>query len=88
MDQGEVRGQEDISGHIVVFYKDLFGPNPYRDIILSNNFWHGHGQLSEEGRNRLIEPFTEQEVRNAIFEMKSSSAPGPNGYGTTFFKTF
>lgn len=36
----------------------------------------------------LIKPFSEEEVKAAIFEMKSDSAPGPNGFGAQFFKTF
>lgn len=87
-DQGEVRGQEDIEAHIVGFYKQLFGPNPDRQIHLARDFWVGHRQLSNEGRDPLTKPFSEAEVKEAIFDMKSDSAPGPNGFGVGFFKNF
>lgn len=37
-DQGEVKGQENIVTHIVSFYKNLFGPNPPRNLHLSTDF--------------------------------------------------
>ena len=33
-------------------------------------------------------PFTEVEVKQAFFQMKEDSAPGPDGFGVTFCKEF
>lgn len=33
-------------------------------------------------------PFTEEEVKAIVFDMKVDSAPGPNGFGAGFFQTF
>lgn len=87
-DQGTIKGQEEIAKHIVNFYKNLFGPNPDRIISLSSSFWQSHFQLSETQKEDLIKPFMEVEIKEAIFDMKSESAPGPNGFGVTFFKRF
>jgi len=44
--------------------------------------------VSEEDSLYLTRNFLEEEVKSAIFSMKSSSAPGPNGFGAHFLKTF
>jgi hypothetical protein len=36
----------------------------------------------------LVKPFTEQEVKVALDDMKSNSAPGPNGLPAEFYKCF
>ena len=36
----------------------------------------------------MVKEFHEEEVKTAMFSMKSNSAPGPNGFGVTFFKNF
>ena len=46
-----------------------------------------HG-LTVEEKTMLIKHFSEEEIKAAIFEMKSASAPGPNGFGVHFFKSF
>lgn len=87
-DQGEIQGQEDITKHIVEFYKNLFGPNPDRMLFLANTFWQGCHQVPEEYKIDLTRSFSEAEIREAIWDMKNESAPGPNGYGVTIFKRF
>lgn len=87
-DQGEIRGQEEIVEHILTFYKNLFGPNAPRDLRLVEDFWVGHRQLTEHNRESLPIPFMEAEIRDAILGMKSNLAPGPNGFGASFFKNF
>jgi hypothetical protein len=44
--------------------------------------------LPHDGKENLIKPFLEEEVKKAIFEMRVDSTPGPNGFGVQFFKTF
>ena len=87
-DFGEVRNLEDIMTHVTNFYKVLFGSKPERNLRLANSFWQGRQNLSASMLDSLIEPFTELEVKRVVDEMKSNSAPGPNGFGVQFFKTF
>lgn len=87
-DQGEIRGQDQISQHIVDFYKGLFGPPPIRMMSLAHDFWDGYHKLPEGERDNLDRPFSKVEIKQAIFGNKSESAPGPNGDGVSFFKKF
>ena len=87
-EHGILISQEDIEKHIIDFYKMLFGVGPCRSLKLSPTFWADRHILSEEEGASLVKEFHEEEVKTAMFSMKSNSAPGPNGFGVTFFKNF
>jgi len=87
-ENGEIRGQEEITKHIVAYYKDLFGPNDECSQKLKPNFWADSQCLLEGERDNLVRPFTLKEIKDAVMDMKENSAPGPNGYGVIFFKKF
>ena len=72
--------------HATSFYKTLFGSSGESSLKLAETFWQGRGGLFEDEKLVLVKPFSEEEVKAAIFEMKYASAPGPNGFGAHFFK--
>jgi hypothetical protein len=71
----------------VEFYKGLFGHN---ESCLSSreNFWPAELKLTETDKAELIRPFDVEEIKEVIMDMKEHSAPGPNGFTSTFFKMF
>lgn len=85
-ESGEIRGQKGLTEHIMHFYKQLFGHNEPCSIQLSKDFWPVSLQLSENDKAELIRDFSMQEIKEVVFDMKSNSAPGPNGFGVIFFK--
>lgn len=87
-DSGEIRGQANLTAHIVDYYKQLFGRNQTCSIKLAANFWDKNLQVAEVDREDLIKDFSLEEIKEVIFGMKSNSAPGPNGFGAIFFKHF
>lgn len=86
--EGEIRGQKEITSRIVNFYKQLFGPNVPCNLSLSSNFWPDNLKLNCEERDSLIKPFSTEEIKEIVMNMKENSAPGPNGFSGTFFKKF
>ena len=48
--------------------------------------WPSERKLSMADNEMLNRPFTEEEVKKSVFEMKENTAPGPNGFGVTFYK--
>ncbi|KAL2224820.1 UNVERIFIED_CONTAM: hypothetical protein Sindi_2935800 [Sesamum indicum] len=42
--------------------------------------------LSEDDVNSLVLPFTQTDVKQAIFDIAEDKAPGPDGYSSGFFK--
>jgi hypothetical protein len=85
-DQGEICGQEEISKHIVEFYKNLFGSGCSKGVHLNLDFWTEEEKMGEEDRKKLELPFMEKVVVAAITGMRSELAPGPNDFTVTFFK--
>ena len=69
--------------HATSFYKTLFGSSGESSLKLAEK---GRGGLFEDEKLVLVKPFSEEEVKAAIFEMKSVSALGTNGFGAHFFK--
>lgn len=87
-DEGEIRGQKEITDHIVSFYKNLFGQSETCSIRLSDVFWPDDMKLNENEVSNSIEPFRVEEVKNAVMDMKMNSALGSNGYTVAFFQKF
>lgn len=66
------------------FYSDLLGSSaPPR-------FAFNLGELYDlvAGLSQLEAPFSVDEVHQAVLRMRSDAAPGPDGFGPAFFKTF
>jgi hypothetical protein len=45
-------------------------------------------QVSEEENQVLTAPFSEEEVKMAIFDMEHNKAPGPDGFPAEFYQLF
>jgi AAA+ ATPase superfamily predicted ATPase len=45
-------------------------------------------QVSDEENNFLTTLYTEEEVRNAVFQMEHNKAPGPDGFPADFYQNF
>lgn len=37
---------------------------------------------------KLIKDFSLEEIKDVVFDMKTNSAPGPNGFGVIFFRKY
>jgi hypothetical protein len=57
-------------------------------IRLHEDMWRDYGSLSIEEADKLVKPFSEAEIKEALDEMNSSSAPGPDRLSTAFYKSF
>jgi len=44
--------------------------------------------LDDRLNDRLVAKISEEEVRDAVFEMGGSKAPGPDGFPGSFFQSF
>jgi hypothetical protein len=70
------------------FYRDLLGSEGNRTCSLSPRTWPTTSQVSLEDNNQLMITFTETELDFIVREMKSDTAPGPDGFPVLFFKRF
>jgi mannosylglycoprotein endo-beta-mannosidase len=84
-DDSLLEDARDISNHIYSFYKELFTAGPRSGVSLVEDFWPVRARVSANDNMELTLPFSPDEVRRAIMEMKADSAPGPDGLPVIFF---
>ncbi|KAJ0749948.1 putative RNA-directed DNA polymerase [Helianthus annuus] len=74
-----------IKKQILSFFRDKFRENsPYRPELDCSNI----KKISDLDRDILVEPFLEQEIKEAVFECGDEKAPGPDGMNFRFIKHF
>jgi len=81
-----ISDQKQIREIIYEFYKKHFGKQAISNVSLSENAWTTEGRLSSEDNEFLTRPFSEEEVKRVVFDMKENTAPGPDGFSVTFYK--
>jgi len=74
--------------HAVDFYRKLFGKEEDSGVKLGQDFG-GVDEKVTALENELLEaPFTENEVREAVFSSYAEGAPGPDGLSFLFYQKF
>jgi hypothetical protein len=80
-----IKGDEQLKEYITHYYKGLFGPNECEDATMNEDRRDDITQISAEDNEKLIAQFCEKEVKDAIFQMKHSKAPGLDGFPVEFY---
>ena len=87
----EVDGQV-ISDHpgkaelLLNFYRNLLGQHVETTTIPGLETLFSDSRLDTFQDEQLVQPFTAQELCRAVFDMHMDSAPGPDGFGPSFFR--
>ena len=55
---------------------------------MDESFRDDFPQVSPQENKLLVAPFFESEVKEAIFQMKNNTAPGPDGFPLEFYQVF
>lgn len=84
-DEGLIEGQAELLRYITAFYKDLFGHSKLNNIKLDMG---GATKITEEDAALLIKPFSLEEVKKVVFDLKQNKAPGPDGFPGDFYRKF
>jgi hypothetical protein len=82
-----IEGDEDLLQHATEYYSELFGPEESHDIHIDSNLWAELPQVSKEENDELCKPFTETEMKNALFQMETNKAAGPDKISIEFYQT-
>ena len=72
--------------YITEYYKQLFGPPEENCVSLDESRVEDIPQLTSVENDILAAPFSENEVLEAISQMKNNKAPGPDGFPAEFYK--
>jgi len=85
---GLLEDTKDMLNHTVDFYKHLFGAEENLGVHLGENFWE-EGDKVTDSENELLEaPFTEEEIKNTVFDSYAEGGPGPDGFSFLFYQSF
>ena len=76
----------EIAGIAKEYYKRLFIAS--NNLNMDNVLASVNRVVMGEMASNLVRPYTEEEVRTALFQMHPSKAPSPNGMSPFFFQRF
>ena len=83
-----MEGQEELKRYITRYYKGLFGAPEEGNLSLDESRTDDIPQVSDDENAFLTAPFTEEEVRKAVFQMEHNKALGPDGFPAEFYQNF
>jgi hypothetical protein len=83
-DGSECTNIDEMHGMTIDFYRDLFHSKGTCNMNMVLD--HVPRKVADEMNHPLSIPFDENEVKNALFQMFPTKAPGPDGLHTHFFK--
>jgi hypothetical protein len=87
-DDGIIEGQANLKSYITQFYKGLFWEPECSSFALDFDRVDDIPQVSQAENDILIVPFSEAEVKAAIFQMEHNKAPGPDDFPVEFYQKF
>lgn len=64
-----IEGEDNLLKHASEYYSELFGPVPQQDIHFDPSIWNNSYMLSESDNLILYQPFSETEIKEALFQM-------------------
>ena len=73
--------------HATEYYAELFGPAQKYDIQMDSSVWDNLPQLTEIENDMLCRPFSENEIKNALFQMEKNKAAGPDKIPIEFYQS-
>lgn len=69
------------------YFSDLFQSELAREVSnVSRYFYHIKTKLSDQAVGVLSAPFSEMEVKAAVFQLAPIKAPGPDGFSAVFYQ--
>ena len=82
---GQVTDTQDMLTLATKFYKDLFGFETSLDVSLGDNFWAEEEKVTLEENLMLQCPFSEEEIKEAVFGSYADGASGPDGFSFMYY---
>jgi hypothetical protein len=82
-----IKGDENLLKQATDYYTNLFGLGEDHEIHIDNNLWAELDQVSEEDNRLLCEPFSESEIKLALFQMEKNKAAGLDKIPIEFYQS-
>jgi len=87
-EEGIIVGDANLKDCITEYYKGMFGPHVQNSFSMDETLRHDIPQVSVEENEVLVAPFSEEEVKVAVFDMEHNKASGPDGFPVEFYQFF
>lgn len=81
-----ILGYIEIKIYITKYYKKLFGPSESNSVSMDESRCNDTPQVIDHENDFLVAPFTEEEIKEAIFQMKHNTALGLDGFPPEFYQ--
>lgn len=81
-----VERTKNLLAHATEYYRDLFGSAPGNICQIDATLWSQDELISLEENEDLTRPFSLEEIKHALFEMRSNRAPGPDDIPVEFYQ--
>jgi hypothetical protein len=87
-EEGIIVGQRNLMEYVTKFYKHLFGEPETNQFSIEEDIRDDIPQVSAMENEVLTCHFSEEEIKNVVFQMESNKAPGPDGFPAEFYQYF
>ncbi|GKA48560.1 RNA-directed DNA polymerase, eukaryota, reverse transcriptase zinc-binding domain protein [Tanacetum coccineum] len=77
---------DDVAVQIVKHFEDFLGKSRLVQKLSSRNDIFLN-KLNNEDDLKMVRPVSDSEIKNAMFDIEDSKAPGPDGYTSRFYKS-
>ena len=82
-----VEGFDKVGDVLLSYYKDLLGQTPLHRQKLDASILSLGALLNQEQQIDLCKPFSDLEIKEAMFSIPNHKSPGPDGFSSGFFKS-
>jgi hypothetical protein len=84
---GKVEGYNNLKSYITQFYKRLFAEVEGENLFMLDENWAaGIKQVTNSENEYLTAPFSEKEIREAVFGLEHKKVTGPDGFPAEIYK--
>ena len=84
--EDRIEGDSNLIKHATNLYKNLFGPAHGNTFPLNEELWEHNENVFDEDNADLIKPFSELEIKEALFQMERNKAAGPDKIPADFYQ--
>ena len=74
-EEQEIVDTNKILEHATSYYKTLFGPSENNKFTLDPRGWGGQDCVSHEDNQKLVAPFSQEEIMKVIFSIEKKILP-------------
>lgn len=81
-----IEGDDNLLKHATEYYATLFGPEDDYNIHIDPNLWGELTQVLDGDNDELCKPFSESKIKDALFQMETNKAAGPDKMPIDFYQ--